>query len=398
MTLKPRTKLVLKNIDWVFLLIVGVLLTFNLIVLKSASENVMESDPLFHFKKQLMWVVVSFVAMICVAFFDYKHFKKLSWFIYGGCVLLLVAVLFMPEIEDTHRWIGLGFMNLQPSEVAKIGVIVSLACFLISRQEKIRSFSTLLLSFLYMVVPILLILVAPDLGTSLVFIAILIAMLWIAGISKRALFIILLVIVLVIALIFGMLYVATDGFSHKITDADIPDYIPFRAYQINRLIIFMNPYMDPLNAGYHMIQSEVAIGSGGLTGKGYGQGTQVQGNFLPAHHTDFIFSVVGEELGFVGATTLLGLYLCLLLRAIWIAFKAKDLLGTLIVTGVVSMLAFHILVNVGMTIGIMPITGLPLPFLSYGGSSMLFNMIALGLVLNVNMHREEVPFFGGEQV
>ena len=390
-----KIKLKIKNIDWIFLILIGLLLAYNLFILKSASANISGFAPDYHFKKQLTWVGIGFFAMIVVAFFDYKHYSKLSWLMYAFSLGLLVLVMFLPEIEETHRWIDLGFMNLQPSELTKIVLIVSYACFLISRQEKIRRFSTIALSFVYVIVPVGLILIEPDLGTSLVLFAIFIPMLWMAGVSKKVVFGILLVILLAVAAVFGVLYDMTDGYTHKISDSDIPESIPLRAYQLNRLIIFINPYMDPLNSGYHMIQSEVAIGSGGLYGKGYEQGTQVQGNFLPAHHTDFIFSVVGEELGFVGCVSLLAVYMLVLLRAVWIAFRAKDMLGTLIVTGVVAMIIFQVLVNVGMTIGIMPITGLPLPFLSYGGSSMLFNMIALGLVLGVGIHKEEPKFFGG---
>ena len=159
-----------------------------------------------------------------------------------------------------------------------------------------------------------------------------------------------------------------------------------------RLVIFINPEMDPLDTGYHIIQSQVAIGSGGLWGKGFAQGSQVQGNFLPEHHTDFIFSVVGEEFGLIGAFVLLGVYLVILMRCVKIAFEAADLFGTLIVSGITMMFAFQVFVNIGMTIGIMPITGLPLPFMSYGGTSLMMNMLSLGLVLTINMRKEHILF------
>ncbi len=172
-------------------------------------------------------------------------------------------------------------------------------------------------------------------------------------------------------------------------------WLPLKDYQLMRLVVFLNPYEDGMGgrgAGYQLIQSQVAVGSGGLTGKGLFQGSQVQLNFLPEHHTDFIFSVVGEELGFVGAVIILALYFLLVYRSIDIMAHAKDMFGVLLVAGVTSMLIFHVLVNVGMTIGIMPITGLPLSLFSYGGSSMLANLIALGIVLNVNIRRKKILF------
>ena len=300
--------------------------------------------------------------------------------------ILLFAVLFTPEKKGASRWFDLGFMDLQPSELAKLIVIISLACFLAHREGKINTPINLFAVAVLMVIPFALIFIEPDLGTSLVFIAIFFAMAFVGGISPKIVLALLLIMVLVIALVFGVLYNATDGFQHSLDDGDLPSWFPLKSYQATRLIIFVNPYMDPLGQGYHMIQSEVAIGSGGFWGKGYGQGSQVQGGFLPEHHTDFIFSVVGEEFGFLGCMVLLLLYLLLLARAVIIAYRSKDLLGYVIITGVVAMIIFQVFTNAGMTIGIMPITGLPFPFLSYGGSAMLVNMMALGLILSVNVH------------
>jgi rod shape determining protein RodA len=192
---------------------------------------------------------------------------------------------------------------------------------------------------------------------------------------------------MLIFILFLALSNVTEGFSHALEEGDLPSWVPLKPYQITRLIIFINPYMDPLDAGYQMIQSEVAIGSGGLWGKGYGEGTQVQGNFLPDHHTDFIFSVIGEEFGFVGTITIMLLYLLLLLRCLYAAISARDQLGRLIASGVTAMFACQIFINIGMTIGIMPVTGITFPLLSYGGSSMMINMIALGLVFSVYARR-----------
>ena len=239
-------------------------------------------------------------------------------------------------------------------------------------------------------VPMLLVLKEPDLGTALVFGFIMVVMMWLAGIPRKRVLLLLLIVFLLVGVVFADLWFATDGFTHLAEELPLP--LPMRTYQLNRLIIFINPEMDPTDAGYQIIQSKVAIGSGGLLGKGYGEGSQVQNNFLPTHHTDFIYAVVGEELGFIGALFVLLLYVGLLLRAVRIALSAGDLFGSLIVSGIVAMLLFQIYTNIGMTIGLMPITGITLPFFSYGGTSLLINMLAVGLILSVNM-RSSVKLF-----
>ncbi|GAH16015.1 unnamed protein product, partial [marine sediment metagenome] len=222
-----------------------------------------------------------------------------------------------------------------------------------------------LLPFVYTGLLILLVFMQPDLGTSLVYLAILIIMLFVVGVKIKFL-----VLTFLAAL------------------SSIPVlWIFLKDYQKNRLILFLNPNLDPLGGGYNVIQSRIAIGSGGFLGNGIFRGIQSQLNFLPAQHTDFIFSVIGEELGFVGTILLLGLYAIILWRGIKIALEARDLLGTLLATGAVSLLFFHIVVNVGMAMGMLPATGLPLPFLSYGGSFMISNLMVIGILLNVELHK-----------
>jgi len=378
-----------KNIDWLFVSLLSLLLAVNLMILKSASANVVAGDELFLVKRQLIWVGAGFAVMFAAAFFDYTRFQRFFWFIYGGSILLLIGVFFAPEKNNAHRWFDLGFMDLQPSEPAKIALIITLACFFFMRRNKIKHWSTLLISGALTVLPMILIFKQPDLGTALVLFAIFLPMLWMAGVSPKVIVVILLVILVLLLALFIILWGPTAGFTHLPEKADMPAYLPLEPYQLTRLIIFINPHMDPLDAGYHVIQSQKAISSGGLFGKGYGQG-----NFLPEQHSDFIFSVVGEELGFVGAAAVLGLYLLVLLRALQIASKSKDLVGTLIVTGAAAMMAFQILVNVGMTAGVMPVTGIPLPLLSYGGSGMIANMGVLGLVLAVDMRTKQGLYFG----
>ena len=373
----------LKNIDYGFLAVVLIILAYSALVLSSASSNV-TNDPLYFVKRQLLWIGIGFgTAGIILWFFNYEQFSRWSRMIYIFNLIILAGVLILgSESNGAQRWIGLGPFLFQPSEFAKIAVVITFADFLAKRQGNLNLFKDLIPCFLYILPPMLLILLQPDLGTSLVFIAMLLGMMFVAGANPKILS----------GLIIGG---GTAGVTALLAHFQWGLWLPLKDYQLMRLIVFLNPYNDGFGgrgAGYHVIQSQVAVGSGGLWGQGLFQGSQVQFNFLPEHHTDFIFSVVGEELGFIGAMVLLTLYLLLVYRAVLIAMEAKDLFGALMVTGIVSMLVFQLLVNVGMTIGIMPITGLPLPFFSYGGSSMLANMIALGIILNVNIRRQKITF------
>lgn len=380
----------LKNIDWIFMVSLLAIILVSLVVLRSASANVFD-DSYYFVKRQLLWAVVGLFLMFLISTFDYSFLARFGNYIYVGNIILLLAVFVIGyESKGAQRWISLGLFDLQPSELAKIAIIISFAAFLVKRQERLDSIWDLIPCFVYVGIPFLLILRQPDLGTSLVFLAILMGMLWIGRTNPKIIIIILLVAFLLVLIVFGILFISSDGFQ-KIPE-DLPIPLPFKPYQLLRLVIFVNPDMDPLGAGYHVIQSKVAIGSGGVWGKGYQQGSQVQGDFLPEHHTDFVFSTIGEELGFIGGIGVLGLYFILFWRMIFIAKEARDMFGTLIVTGVVSMLAFQIFVNTGMTMGIMPVTGIPLPFLTYGGSGMLSNMIAMGLVLSVNIHKQNLLF------
>lgn len=381
-------KKMLKNLDWIFVGLLLLLLAVSLLVLGSASGNVIKADPMHFVQRQAVWMVLGIVVASFVAWFDYRELKKYILPVYGLMLLLLVGVLFVPLREgvDAARWYNIGSFSFQPSELGKLVVIVTLAAYLTMRQDRITEWRTFFGAMLLTCVPMLLIVIEPDLGTSLVFGFVMVAMMWMSGIPKKRMLIFMLIILLMVAFVFVDLWFATDGFTHLADELPVP--LPLKTYQLNRLIIFVNPDMDPLNTGYHIIQSKVAIGSGGLLGKGYGEGSQVQSNFLPTHHTDFIFAVVGEELGFIGAIGVLLIYMLLLLRAVRIAVQASDMFGTLIVSGIVAMFLFQVYINIGMTIGIMPITGLPLPFFSYGGTSLLINMLAVGLILSVNMRRE----------
>ena len=362
----------LRNFDWLLLILVCTIVAVSLLIITSTTINI-TGDPLYFAKRQLIRFVVGFVAMLFILSIDYTYFFRLAPIMYLAIVAMLVAVLFIgSKGGGAQRWIDLGFFELQPSEFAKLGIIISLARLLSAQEGNFEDMSSAIPAFFHVALPMGLVFLQPDLGTSLVFIVIL----------------------------FGMLYMAGLRVQHLLTYAGIglaigapALWLLLKDYQKKRLIIFINPYLDPLNDGYQIIQSLIAVGSGGLQGKGlFAPGTQNALNFLLEQHTDFVFSAYAEATGFVGSVILILLYTFLILRILRLAFLAKDTFGMLVCIGVAVMMTFHILVNIGMTIGIMPVTGVPLPFMSYGGSSLMMNMMAIGVVLNIGMRRQKLMF------
>ncbi|HEX3030888.1 MAG TPA: rod shape-determining protein RodA [Bacillota bacterium] len=375
-------KKLLKNLDITLIIVTIAIIIFGLIIISSATHVTQadRADPFGKVLRQSVSVLIGMGLVFLVLSFNYEDLGRYWKWLYGINIALLLIVELKGRIAGgAQSWIEIGPLVVQPSEFAKISIIITFAHYLSKQQGKLNTFWNLVPSLIHFGVPMFLILIQPDLGTALVFVAIMFGMLFVAGARPMHL---LSMIGAGIAAFVGIVY-AHVAFGLK---------IPLEAYQIKRLTIFLDPYSDPAGAGYHVIQSQIAIGSGGLVGKGLFKGMQNQLNFLPAQHTDFIFSVVGEELGFIGASVLLGLFLIMVVRMIRIAAQAKDTFGTLMVTGVAAMIVFHILVNVGMTVSMMPITGIPLPFFSYGGSSMMTNLIAVGIVLNVHMRRQKLLF------
>jgi len=372
----------IKNFDFTLFFTTILIVSFGLVILSSATHATMTmgGDTFAYVKKQGLSFFLGLVAIAVILKFDYTRFPKYAKLIYVINIGLLLAVKFIgEEHKGAQSWISLGAFNLQPSEFAKIAMVVTFAVYLSKREGKLTRFRDLLPTFLFFGLPMGLIMLQPDLGTALVFIGIYFGMMFVAGARPSHL----LILVLIGALAIGGVLTAQLAFGYE---------KPLKPYQLDRLTIFADPYKDPRGAGYHVIQSLVSLGSGGLWGKGLFQGTQTQLNFLPEQKNDFIFSVVGEELGFAGAAGLLVLFYLFIFRGIIIALKSKDMLGTLLATGIVSMIVFHLLVNVGMAAGIMPITGIPLPFFSYGGSSMLANMIGVGILLNVYLRKQILTF------
>lgn len=381
----------LRNIDFLFVFFLLLLLSASILILSTASLNVIKSQPYYYVKIQTMWIATGIVLCTIVTLIDYQKLRSFSWWIYGFNILLLLAVFaFGESAKGAQRWIPVtSSFNIQPSEFAKLFIIVTFADFLAKRQGQLNRFRDFIPPFLFVIIPMLLIFKQPDLGTTLVFAAVFVGMMFVAGANPWKFGGLLVAGVAVIGVALW-LHFSTDLPSWLKFAQGLP--LPMQEYQLKRLTIFMNPLADTSGDGYHIIQSLWAIGSGGFWGKGYRQGTQGQLNFLPEHHTDFIFSVVGEEFGFIGTITLLFVFCIFLLRAINIAMKSRDIYGTLIASGIVTMFTFHILVNVGMTSGIMPVTGIPLPLISYGGSAMWTNMIAIGFLLSINIRRQRLMF------
>lgn len=361
----------IRHIDAVLIGAAIALAAIGLFAIYSATHQSLEAvglDPGRFVKRQMTFLAVGLIVLLLAASFDYRLLKVYAGIIYVSSLvlLLLVRTPLGTSVKGAQRWFELFGFQLAPSEVAKIALIAMLAAFL----SEIRGDLTLQDVFRasgLAAIPAFLVFLQPDLGTSIVFAAILVGMLVVAGARARYLGI--------LALTAAVLIVS--GFQVGLV----------REYQIERLRAFLDPGSVGAAALHNREQAEIAIGSGGLTGVGYLQGTQTNLDFVPEQHTDFVFTVVGEEFGFLGAFALLSLYALLLWRAFRIALLSRDPFGTYLATGIVSMLALQVFVNIGMNVGIMPITGIPLPFVSYGGSSLLLNCAAIGLLLNVHMRR-----------
>jgi rod shape determining protein RodA len=318
--------------------------------------------------KQAVWLGVGLALAVAVSLFDYSKLQHYFPQLYAINLLMLVAIFVVGHgAKGAQRWFDLKFMTLQPSEFAKLFVILFLGAYISYRKGDIDNLADVAKSFGLVAVPMVLIMRQPDLGTALVLVAIWLGMMVVAGLRWRY--------VVLVLLVFALLAGVAWQF-HILSD-----------FQVKRLVVFVNPQVDPAGAGYNLSQSKIAIGSGGLTGKGLLSGTQTNLNFIPERHTDFIFSVLGEELGFLGAAVLLGLYGWLLMSALRVASASRDPFGAHVATGIAVMWAFQMAVNIGMTTGIMPVTGIPLPFVSYGGSSMWTHLIASGLLMSIWFHR-----------
>jgi len=371
-----------KWIHPVLLAVIILLLSFGAGFLRTA----VHADS--SFKKQLIGIALGLVLLAIAWVIDYRKLKDWIFPLFLLDIFLLISPR-IPGLSGTakgaSRWLTVPFTNIslfQPSEPAKLVTIVLLAAIVANYEGIIDSWRDFAKLVGLSLIPFFAVMMQPDLGTGMVFIIIMLGLLLVGGAKSRYLLALLAAAAVLIPLVFWL-----NGFTYSEKRGDGGDYLLIKEYQLERLTVFLNPTKNTKRAAYNLNQSKIAIGSGGLKGKGLGEGTQSQLNFLPERSTDFIFSVLGEETGFTGCVMLMGLYLALLIVSLSIAASSSDIYGTLIVTGIISMWAFQILENAGMTMGIMPITGIPLPFMSYGSSFMVTNLAAVGMLLSIWRHR-----------
>lgn len=361
------------NFDWAMLGIALVLSVAGITTIYSATRPILEAPHPDFYIKQMVWLGVGLVAMLAVVSFDYGWLRRFWLPMYGAGVVLLVAVLVMGRVGmGAKRWISIGPVGFQPSEVFKLLYIIALANYYSSIQGKLDLRGMGVAFFGFTLTPLLLIIKQPDLGTGIVVMVLFVGMTLFKGVRTRVLAATLTISLLAVPFIGSIVW---DG---------------LKDYQKKRIVVFFDPDIDPDGISYHITQSKVAIGSGQVFGKGYLQGTQGPFRFLPEKHTDFVFAVFAEERGFIGSLILLGVFMMLLLRGLLVAEKAKDEFARLLALGITGMFTMYCFVNIGMTLGLMPVVGIPLPFMSYGGTAIVSNYIAIGILINLRMRRFEL--------
>jgi rod shape determining protein RodA len=353
------------HFDWVLLGLIIAVASLGILNLTSVTADWSGASAVY--LKQLTWFGLGLGIAFTLCVFDYRHLEYSAFVGYGFTMLLLLAVMFVGKTTmGATRWLSLGPINLQPSEIAKVVIIITLArYFALHGRLGGHDLKELLIPLAFVLLPVAFIIKQPDLGTAMMLLFIGTTMILFAGIKLRTF----------VTLASAAIAAAWIGWSF------------LHDYQRQRVFTFLNPEADPRGTGYHIIQSKIAIGSGSFTGKGFMKGTQSQLAFLPERHTDFAFSVFAEEWGFVGTAVLLTLYLLIIIWGIYIARRASDRFGMYLAVGVTAMLFWHIIVNLGMVTGLLPVVGVPLPLFSYGGTSMVTSMIGVGILLNISMRR-----------
>ena len=354
------------HFDWTLVGIVLLIASIGILNLYSVTSGVEAwGTPLY--LKQIFWLLIGLVVMIVIAFIEYRFYLDFAYIFYLITFFFLLVVMGYGIITSgAQRWIKIGSISFQPSEFVKISLIIALAKFF-QRPPNREGYALrdLLIPFLLLLLPMVLVLKQPDLGTAIILLLILFSILLFVKIRLASLLILVVAGGSILPLLWGFL----------------------KEYQKRRIVTFFNPELDPLGAGYHIIQSRIAVGSGGILGKGFMKGTQCKLGFLPEQQTDFIFSALAEEWGFIGSLLVIGLYFALILWGLRIAVQSKDRFGAILSFGVVAMLFWHAFINIGMVLGILPVVGIPLPLLSYGGSFLLSTLMGVGLLLNVSMRR-----------
>lgn len=427
------------KLDYLLIGVVSIIVLIGCLMIYSGGFDPIEKVNSGLYKRQIVWFIAGFILMIVIACINYQQLGDYAHYIYiAVLVVLIFTTLFGSEVRNIRAWLNFGLFSIQPSEFMKLALVILLGKLLELRERDISRFRELLLPSVVMLVPVMVILKQPDFGTAIIFIPILFTMLFVGGADVSHLVSIILVaaigLVLPMALTYSewigdtdasfllkffndirrllvvagiLLAIAVVAFllNHMYRKKLLRKiYIPcsvvslglfcsiliqnfFKDYQKKRILVFLNPDLDPQGSGYHIIQSKIAVGSGGFFGKGFLQGSQSQLGFLPEKTSDFVFSVVAEEWGFIGSLLLIGLLGFVMFRGIQTALQAKDKFGALLASGITSILFFHMFINIGMVIGIMPVTGLPLCFVSYGGSNLLMCMISLGILINIRSRR-----------
>lgn len=360
-------KKLLKNTEWTVLIVSVLLFAIGAVALFSATQG----TEYVEFKKQIQWFFISIPFLFLAYSIDYNLIARFSTAIYLVMIGLLVGVLFTEPINGASSWYQIGGVGIQPSEIAKI-VVVLFISFLISKlqvrgRKEINRFWKLAVTLILMAIPIFLIIKQPDYGTAMAYVFAMVFILFISGIDKKYIIVTFIALAILVPVVYNKL----------------------PAHALKRIEVFLHPESDPRGDGYNIMQSKLAIGAGQLVGMGLLQGNQTQLGFLYPKTTDFIFSVIGEELGFVATASILVLYVVLITKIVYIAKTAKDNIGSYIAIGIGGIFFFHMLENIGMTIGLLPITGVPLPFVSYGGSSLVTNFICIGLLLNISARRQK---------
>ena len=432
---------VLSMFDYFLILVIAILVTMGIMFIYSSSINSEGISVTNEYKKQIIWATIGFIFLIIMTLYDYRRFESISpWFYIGLIVVLVYTRIFGRLVNGARSWIGIGEFGIQPSEFGKIFFILYLARYLDNSKNE-NQLKRFFIATGIMLLPMGLILIQPDMGTASVYIPIFLFMCFIADIPIRYILYVLAfgMLTIVFAILpvwnseiaerpyaiitiltntkFRVILIFTTSFIASVSLIlrkyfHFPRYMIWisycfsilafsligslafskvlKYYQIKRLIVFMNPYTDPLGSGWNIIQSKIAIGAGGPVGQGFLNGTQSHYRFLPQQSTDFIFSILSEEFGFFGGCIVFILYLCIFIRILMIIRQCPNRFGTYIASGIFGMLTFHFFINVGMVMGIMPITGIPLLFLSYGGSSLLTVMTCMGMLMSINYRKKDL--------
>jgi rod shape determining protein RodA len=367
----------LRHLDYILIAATLALIAYGVTMIYFATRNDPPGPPLYFVNQQLTAVVLGSVAAAVVSLFDYEVYRRFQWAFYAAAVVLLAAVLPLGiEVKGATRWFDLGFTRLQPSALALLLLALSIGAYLADRMDLLGSKRVTLVALAMMAVPALLVYREPDFGSAMVIVALTLAMLYFYGTSWTHFAV--LAGTGVAALVVALKVLPLAGIK------------VIQEYQVQRLFVFMNPSHDPSGSGWNIIQSMIAVGSGALRGRG-DMATQTALDFLPEHHTDFIFAVISERSGFLGALVLIALYGIVIWRCLRIATLSRDMYGSILAGGIGVMFLFQVFVNIGMTIGIMPVTGIPLPFVSYGGTAMIAFLMFVGLLEAIHVRATVTP-------